>query len=85
MLVWDAERPATRTFALNLNADLPKLAHFSGGLLQPVGHTHFAVHFRRGGEVLLGLRGIPSAAIELAESNVAMGNDWAHAAGLSEG
>jgi len=84
----DAGRSATRIFALNLKADacplpLPKLAHFSRGLLQPIGHAHFAVHSRRDGEVFLGLFAIASPAVKLAETEVAVSDLWTHAAGLS--
>src|SRR5262249_26867557 len=48
-------------------------------LLQPVRHAHLAVHRRRGGEVLLRLLALVCAPVELAEAEVAVGDEGAHA------
>src|SRR5262249_46801146 len=48
-------------------------------LLQPVRHVHFAIHRRRGGEVLLGLLALAGAPVELAEAEVAVGDERAYA------
>src|SRR5215467_5694948 len=48
-------------------------------LLQPVRHVHFAIHRCRGGEVLLGLLALAGASVELAEAEVAVGDERAHA------
>src|SRR5215470_16020835 len=53
-------------------------------LLQPVRHPHLAVHRRRGGEVLLRLLALARAPVELAEAEVAVGDEGAHGAGLGE-
>src|SRR6266849_8902295 len=53
-------------------------------LLQPEPHVHFAVHRRRGGEVLSGLLALARAPVELAEAEVTMGDERAHAARLGE-
>src|SRR5262249_62142932 len=47
-------------------------------LLQPVRHPHLAVHRRRGGEVLLRLLALARASVELAEAEVAVGDDETH-------
>jgi hypothetical protein len=47
-------------------------------------HVHFAVHRGCDGEPLLSLRGIPSVATELAEAEVAVGDERAHFAGFGE-
>src|SRR5262247_790736 len=47
-------------------------------LLQPVRHSHLAVHRRRGGEVLLRLLALARARAELAEAEVAVGDEGAH-------
>src|SRR6266508_2529632 len=47
--------------------------------LQPVRHAHLAVHRRRGGEVLLRLLALARAPVELAEAEVAVGDERAHA------
>ena len=75
--------------ALDLNADtgtlpLPKLAHFSRGLLQSVSHAHFTVHRRRDGEALLAQLKVARAAKQFAETQVAVRNKRAHAARLGE-
>jgi hypothetical protein len=44
-------------------------------LLQPEGHAHLAVHRRRGGEVLLRLLALARAPVELAEAEVAVGDE----------
>src|SRR4030095_15460160 len=51
-------------------------------LLQPVRHPHLAVRRRRGGEVLAGLIALARAPVELAEAEVAVGDEGAHAARL---
>src|SRR5260370_17574206 len=48
-------------------------------LLQPVRHAHLAVHRRRGGEVLVRLLPLAGALIQLAEAEVAVGDEGAHA------
>ena len=53
-------------------------------LLQPEPHVHLAVHRRRGGEVLLRLLALARAPVELAEAEVAVGDERAHAARLGE-
>jgi hypothetical protein len=53
-------------------------------LLQPVRHPHLAVHRRRGGEMLLRLLALTRAPVELAEAEVAVGDERAHAELLSE-
>ena len=61
---------------------LTQLAQLLFRLLQPVRHVHFAVHRHRGREVLLGLLAIAHAAVKFAETEVAVGDKRAHAAGL---
>src|SRR5262245_33970713 len=63
------------------NADKPstQLSHFRLRLLQPIGHPHLAVHRRRRGEMLLRLLALAGAPGELAEAEVAVGDEWAHA------
>src|SRR4029453_12220470 len=51
---------------------------------QPVRHPHLAIHRRRGGEVLLRLRALARAPVELAEAEMAVGDEGAHASGLGE-
>src|SRR5262249_28549020 len=46
-------------------------------LLQPICHPHLPVHRRRGGEVLLRLLALAGAPIELAEAEVAVGDEGA--------
>src|SRR5262249_31220963 len=53
--------------------------HLPLRLLQPVPHPHLAVHRRCGGEVLLRLLTLASAPVELAEAEVAVGDEGAHA------
>src|SRR5262249_42543602 len=53
--------------------------------LQPEPHLHLAVHRRRGGEVLVRVLPLARAPVELAEAEVAVGNEGAHAARLGEG
>src|SRR2546427_4468948 len=48
-------------------------------LLQPVRHPHLAVHRRRGGEVLPRLLAFAGAPVELAEAEVAVSDEGAHA------
>ena len=47
-------------------------------LLQPEAHVHLVVHRRRRHEMLLCLRLLPSAPIELAKAEVAVGGQRAH-------
>src|SRR6266566_526280 len=54
-------------------------------LLQPEPHVYLAVHRRRGGEVLLRLLSLACAPVELAEAEVAVGDERAHAELLGEG
>ena len=54
------------------------------GLLQPEAHAHVAVHRRRGGEVLAGLLALARAPVELAEAEVAVGDERAHLELLGE-
>ena len=58
---------------------ISSLPHLRLGLLQPEPHVHLAVHRRRGGEVLLGLLALARAPVELAEAEVAVGDEGAHA------
>jgi hypothetical protein len=60
------------------------LTYFSHRLFPPACHAHFAVHRRRDGEVLLSLSGIADAVMHFAETEVAVGDERAHAAGLGE-
>src|SRR4029434_4496253 len=53
-------------------------------LLQPVRHPHLAVHRRCGGEVLLRLLALARAPVELAEAEVTVGDERAHAPRLGE-
>src|SRR5213593_4810052 len=48
-------------------------------LLQPVRHPHLSIHRRRGSEVLLRLLALACAPVELAEAEVAVGDERAHA------
>src|SRR4029450_5194257 len=54
-------------------------AHGRVGLLLPEPHIHLTVHRRRRAEVLLRPFVLVGAAVELAEAEVAVGDDWAHA------
>ena len=54
-------------------------------LLQPEAHVHLAIHRRRRGEVLLRLLTLAHASVELAEAEVAVGDDRAHAQLNGEG
>src|SRR5205823_14570121 len=58
--------------------------HLRLRLLQPEPHVHLAVHRRSGGEVLAGLLLLARAPTELAEAEVAVGDEGAHAARLAE-
>ena len=58
--------------------------HLRLGLLQPEPHVHLAVHRRRGGEVLLRLLALARAPVELAEAEVAVGDEGAHPELLGE-
>jgi hypothetical protein len=48
-------------------------------LFQPVRHPHLAVHRRRSGEMLQRLFALAHAPVELAEAEVAVGDEGAHA------
>src|SRR5262249_49845216 len=48
-------------------------------LYQPASHAHLAVHRGRGRQMFLGLRSVASAAVHLAEAEVAVGDEGAHA------
>src|SRR5215467_4205273 len=48
-------------------------------LLQPKAHVHLAEHRRSGSEVLLRLLVLTRAPVELAEAQVAVGEEWPHA------
>src|SRR5262249_47438673 len=48
-------------------------------LLHPVRHPHLSIHRRRGGEMLLRLLALARAPVELAEAEVAVGDEGAHA------
>ena len=54
---------------------LTQLTHLPFRLLQPVRHVHFAVHRHRRVEVLLCQLAIAVAAMELAETEVAVGSE----------
>ena len=64
-------------------AGLTQLIQLCFRPLQPIRHAHFTVHRHRGGEVLLGLSAIGPTKMEFAEPQAAVGNERAHAAGLS--
>jgi len=53
-------------------------------LLQPEAHVHLAVHRRGGGEVLLRLLALARAPVELAEAEVAVGDEGAQVQLLAE-
>src|SRR5262249_45229740 len=61
-----------------------RFPHLRLRLLQPVRHPHLAVHRRRGGEVLVCLLTLARAPVELAEAEVAVGDEGAHAARLGQ-
>ena len=63
---------------------LSRLVHLRLRLLLPVRHAHVAVHSRRGDEVLLRLLPFASASGELAEAEVAAGDEGPHAARFGE-
>src|SRR5262249_48350551 len=54
-------------------------------LIEPECHAHVTVHRGRGGEMLLCQRALARAPVELAEAEVAVGGERAHAAWLGEG
>src|SRR5262249_39981008 len=56
-----------------------RLPHCRLRLLKPVRHAHLAVHRRRGGEMLVRLLTLARAPVELAEAEVAVGDEGAHA------
>src|SRR5262245_46226586 len=61
-----------------------KLPHLCLGLLQPVRHTHLAVYRHGGDAVLLRLLQLAHSTVELAETEVAVGDERAHAERLGE-
>src|SRR4029450_10959837 len=63
---------------------LRRLSHLRFRLLQPVRHPHLAVHRRRGGEVLLHLLALARALVELAEAEMAVGDERGHAGLVGE-
>src|SRR3974377_1270775 len=63
---------------------LTQLTNLRFRLMQPELHMHFLVHRHRHGEVFLSLVAIACTAIELAETEVAVGDKRAHAAGLGD-
>src|SRR5262245_32213396 len=56
-----------------------RLSHLRLRRLQPICHPHLAVHRRRGGEMLLRLLALARAPGELAEAEVTVGDQRAHA------
>src|SRR5207237_6929097 len=58
---------------------LSKFINLRLRLLQPEPHVHLAVHRRRSREVLLGVLQLAHAPVELAEPEVAVGDEGAHA------
>src|SRR5262245_31005523 len=69
-----------------IDAGLPlQFSHFRLRLPQPVRHTHLAIHRRSGAEMLPSLIAPIRAVVELAEAEVAVGDQGAHATRLSEG
>src|SRR5262249_20611648 len=52
--------------------------HLPLRLLQPIRHPHLAIHRRRGGEVLLRLLALARAPVQLAQTEVAVGDEGAH-------
>src|SRR5215470_14206526 len=54
-------------------------SHLRLRLLQPVRHSHLAVHRRRDGEMLLRLLTLARTPVELPEAEVAVGDEGAHA------
>ena len=53
-------------------------------LLEPEPHVQLAVHRHRGGEVLVSALALARLAVELAEAEVAVGDEGSHAARLGE-
>src|SRR5262245_8290936 len=52
---------------------------FCSRVLQPELHVHLTVHRRRGGQMLLRLLALARAPVELAEAEVAVGDEGTHA------
>ena len=69
----------------NLRLDDSRTPTFTGRtesrlrLFQPEAHVHLAIHRGGGGQVLLRLCVVASPAVELAETEVAVGDERAHA------
>jgi len=63
---------------------LRALLHLRLRLFQPVRHVHLAVHRHCGSEVLSRLLTLACVSVELAEAEVAVGDEGAHAARLGE-
>src|SRR5262245_51558470 len=59
--------------------------HFRLGLLEPEAHIHLAVHRGPDGQALLGLGQLTGAAVELAETDVAVRGERAHVQLLGRG
>src|SRR5262249_59120166 len=55
------------------------------GLVQPEQHVHVAIHRRGSREVLAGFTALAGASVELAEPQVAVGQDRTHAQLVSDG
>jgi len=53
-------------------------------LLQPKAHAHLAEHRRRGSEVLASLVLLACTSMELAETQVTVGEEWPHAEFVGE-
>src|SRR5215467_13446873 len=70
--------------AVRLPWELGEFLQLSLRLLEPEAHVHLAVHRRREGEVLLRLLTLARACEQLAEAEVAVGDERAHAARLGE-
>src|SRR5262245_48390703 len=68
-----------------MNLSSRQLFHLRLRLLQPERHLHLAVHRRRGADMFLRLLAIARAPVELAEAEVAVGDEGAHAEIFGEG
>jgi hypothetical protein len=64
---------------------LSEAAHLCLGLIQPEPHIHLAVHRRSGREVFPGILTLALASVELAEAEVAVGDDRPYAQFLGKG
>jgi hypothetical protein len=70
---------------LNFRQGQLRFTHLRLRLLQPKRHVHVAVHRRRGGEVVAGLIPFARAQVDLAETEVAVGDEGARPEPLGEG